>query len=37
MAEAKISRSGTMPHQQVMNDARATIARHARAQRSQAA
>ncbi len=37
MAEAAISRSGTVPHQQVMNEARATIARHARAQRGQAA
>ena len=36
-AEAEISRSGTVPHQQVMNKARATIARHARAQRRQAA
>jgi hypothetical protein len=37
MAEAEISHSGTVPHQQVMNEARATIARHARAQRHQAA
>ena len=37
MAESEISRAGTVPHQQVMNDARATIARHARAQRPQAA
>ena len=28
IAEAEISRSGTVPHQQVMNGARATIARH---------
>ena len=37
MAEAEIARSGTVPHQQVMNEARATIVRHARAQRRQAA
>lgn len=37
MAEAEISRSGTVPHEQVISDARATIARHARAQRRQAA
>ena len=37
MAEAEISRSGTVPHQQIMNEARATIARHARAHRRQAA
>ena len=37
MAETEIARSGTVPNQQVMNEARATIARHARAQRRQAA
>ncbi len=37
MAEAELARSGTVPHQEVMNEARATIARHARAQRRQAA
>jgi len=37
IAEAEIARSGTVPHQQVMNEARATIVRHARAQRHQAA
>lgn len=37
MAEAEIARSGTVAHQQVMNEARATVARHARAQRRQAA
>lgn len=37
MAEGEITRSGTVPHQEVMNEARATIARHARAQRRQAA
>ncbi len=37
MAEAEISRSGTVPHQEVVNEARATIAHHARAQRRQAA
>lgn len=37
MAEAEIARSGTVPHQQVMDEARATIASHARAQRHQAA
>ena len=37
IAEAEIARSGTVPHQQVMNEAQATIARHARAQRRQAA
>ena len=36
-AEEEISRSGTVAHQQVMNEARATIASHARAQRRQAA
>jgi len=33
MAEAELARSGTVPRQEVMNEARATIARHARAQR----
>lgn len=28
MAEAEIARSGTVAHQQVMNEARATITRH---------
>ncbi len=28
VAEVEISRSGTVPHQQVMNEARATIARY---------
>ena len=37
MADAEIARSGTVPHQQVMNEARAAIARYARAQRRQAA
>lgn len=37
MAEAELARSGTVPHQEVMNEARATIARHARTQRRQAA
>ena len=37
MADSEIARAGTVPHQQVMNEARATIARHARAQRRQAA
>jgi hypothetical protein len=37
MAEAEIASSGTVPHQQVMTEARATVARHARAQRRQAA
>ncbi len=37
MAGEEINRSGTVPHQKVMNDARATIARHARAQPRQAA
>ncbi len=36
MAEAELARSGTVPHQQVLNEARATIVRHARAQRRQA-
>ena len=29
MAEEEITRSGTVPHQKVMNEARATIVRHA--------
>jgi len=33
MAETEIVRSGTVPHQQVMNEARAIIAHHARVQR----
>jgi hypothetical protein len=37
MAEEEIARSGTVPHQKVMNEARATIVRHARAQPRQAA
>lgn len=37
MAEAEIARSGTVPHRQVRNDARATVARHAGARRRQAA
>ena len=37
MAEEEITRSGTVPHQKVMNEARATIVRHARAQPRQAA
>jgi predicted transcriptional regulator len=37
MAEKEITRSGTVPHQKVMNEARATIARHARTQPRQAA
>lgn len=37
MAEAEIARSGTVPHRQVMTEARATITRHARAQSRQAA
>jgi hypothetical protein len=37
MAEKEIVRSGTVPHQEVTNEARATIARHARAQPRQAA
>ena len=37
MAEEEITRSGTVPHQKVMNEARATIVRRARAQPRQAA
>lgn len=35
-AEAELVRSGTVPHRQVTNEARAVIARHARAMRRQA-
>lgn len=37
MAAAEFAHSGTVPHQEVMNEAHATIARHAIAQRCQAA
>jgi predicted transcriptional regulator len=37
MAEAEIARSGTVPHRQVMTEARTTIARHAGTQFHQAA
>lgn len=36
-AEVELVRSGTVPHSQVSNEARAVIARHARAPRRQAA
>ena len=36
-AEAEMARFGTVPHRQVAKEARAVIARHARAQRRQAA
>ena len=36
MAEAEIARSGTVSHQQVIGEARATIACHARARRQAA-
>lgn len=37
LAETEIARSGTLPHRQVMNEARATLACHARAQRHRTA
>jgi hypothetical protein len=37
MANAELARSGTVSHQQVMDEARATIACHVRAQRRQVA
>ena len=36
-AEAELARSGIVPHQQVMDEARATIVLHVRAQPRQAA
>ena len=36
-AEVELARSGTVPHRQVSDEARAVIARHARAPRRQAA
>ena len=36
-AEAELARSATVPHRQVSNEARAVIAKHARAPRRQAA
>ena len=36
-AEVELARSGTVPHIQVSNEARAVITRHARAPRRQAA
>jgi predicted transcriptional regulator len=36
-AEVELARSGTVPHRQVSNEARAVIARHARTPRRQAA
>ena len=36
-AEVELATSGTVPHHQVSNEARAVIARHARAPRRQAA
>jgi hypothetical protein len=37
LAEEELAHAGSVPHQQVMDEARATIAHHARAQRRQAA
>ncbi|MEK7438830.1 MAG: hypothetical protein AAB150_18320 [Pseudomonadota bacterium] len=36
-AQVELAESGTVPHRQVSNEARAVIARHARAPRRQAA
>jgi len=36
-AEVELAESGTVPHRQVSNEARAVIARHARAPRREAA
>lgn len=36
-AEVELARSGTVPHRQVSDDARAAISRHVRAPRRQAA
>jgi predicted transcriptional regulator len=36
-AETELAKSGTVPHRQVSNEARAVIAHHARAPRRQAA
>lgn len=36
-AEVELAKSGTVPHRQVSNEARAVIARHTRATRRQAA